>query len=166
MAVFDTITNLLGENPLLSGGGFLLAILGFAVTFFRKAIFYEYKQWREDDEKDDLEWYQKTASLARQVQRVWEGKYKEPIARGEAFSHDEVKAELGLLADQLDRHASKVSTNDVPPELVNMVYDTAQECRSTENCITGIGSNPEFEEQGKSAVKMAEELEESAEHRL
>jgi hypothetical protein len=111
-------------------------------------------------------WFEETATLARQVQRVWESKYVEPKNRGEAFSRDEVKGEMGLLADQLDRRASDVRANNVPPEIVNLVYDTAQECRSVENYITGIGSNPDFEEQGEEAAEMAEKLEQAASHRL
>lgn len=167
MSILDTIANFLTKNPLLSGGSLIIAVVGFVSVLFRKAIFYEYKRWREDTDTDKhQEWFEKTASLARHVQRIWEGKYEEPKARGEAFSYDEVKAELGLLADQLDRHASQVSREDVPPEVINMVYDTAQECRSTENCFTGIGANTKFENQGEKAVKLAEKLEEAAQHRL
>jgi hypothetical protein len=97
---------------------------------------------------------------------VWESKYVEPNERNEPYSKDEVKAEMGLLADQLDRHASNITADTAPPEFVTMVYETAQECRSVENCITGIGNNQQLEEQGEKAVKKAEELEESAKHRL
>lgn len=166
MPIFDTLIHFFNTNPFLSGGG-LLAAIGSIGVFFRKAIFYEYKRWREDDGIDEnQEWFKKTASLARHVQRIWEGKYVEAKSRKEAFSYDEVKAELGLLADQLDRHASQVSREDVAPEFINLVYDTAQECRSTENCVIGIGGNSEFENQGEKAVEMAEQLEESAQHRL
>jgi hypothetical protein len=167
MPVVDSIINLLRENIVISIVWLLLGAISFLGFFFRNAIFYEYKKWREDDgETEELKWYKNTASLARQVQRVWESKYVEPNERNEPYSKDEVKAEMGLLADQLDRHASNITADTAPPEFVTMVYETAQECRSVENCITGIGNNQQLEEQGEKAVKKAEELEESAKHRL
>lgn len=167
MAIIDSILNFVRNNLVVSSGA-VVAFLVFIGVFFRDALLYEYKRFREsgEEDEDDVGWFEGTATLARQVQRVWVSKYVEPKTRGEAFSYDEVKGEMGLLADQLDRQASDVRANDVPPEIVNLVYDTAQECRSVENCLTGIGSNPDFEEQGEEAVEMAEELEQAASHRL
>ena len=167
MAFIDSLLNFV-RNYLVVSTGALLGVLAFIGVFFRNALLYEYKRFRESGERDEDEvgWFEETATLARQVQRVWESKYVEPKSRGEAFSHDEVKGEMGLLADQLDRQASDVRANSVPPEIINLVYDTAQECRSAENCLTGIGNNPDFEEQGEEAVERAKELEQAASHRL
>ncbi|WP_248908191.1 hypothetical protein [Halocatena marina] len=166
MAILDSVLHFLRGHPLLSGVT-VMAVLVFVVVFVRYVLLYGYKRSREETTSaDGPDWQRKIVIVAKEVQWVWESKYVEPESRGEAYSIDEVKGEMGLLADKLDRNASNVTANEVPPEFVTMIYETAQKCRSVESCLTGVGQNPQFVEEGTKAVEAAEKLEKAARHHL
>lgn len=168
LVAISELLNWIIANPIAAFFAFLSLILSSIIWFMRNALFYEYKRWREQRQEDDgyTEWYNEALTLSRQVQRFWESKYVEPQSRGEAVNYDEVKGEMGLLADQLDRLATRADEEIVPPEFLNLVYRTANHCRRIERVRIGVGRNSEFEERGEEAVENADQLEEAAKRRL
>ena len=158
---FSSIINFLSGNPLLVTLGALL--LGGVGYFIKRAGFYEYKRWREADNSEQaIEWYTAARTRARHVQRLWGSKFIEPIENGDVFTHDEVKGEMRLAADQLDRLASKADEDEVSPTVVKLVRQTASKCRRVGNTRVGLGNNPHFKERGEEAVAAAETLEDAA----
>ena len=158
---------------LLSGNISLIAVLTLVfggVWYFMKRVgFYEYKRWREaansEQNEEATEWYKDTRTRARHVQRFWESKYLEPLENGDAFTHDEVKGEMRLAADQLDRLASKADEDKVAPTVVTLVRQTSTKCR-VGNTWVGMASNSHFRERGEEAVAAAETLEDAANENL
>jgi len=156
----SSISILIPESPIEWGITILLSAVAFSAILLRnilkEIIVHEYKKrWSEGNK----EWYKDAASLARQVQTTWEGQYLLPRERGDNYSFDKIKGEMGLLADQLDRHAADIESEEVEDEVYQLVRETAQECRSLEHVRTHIGKNKEFKQQGDKAEKVAERLE-------
>ncbi|CAM2927934.1 hypothetical protein HASA104033_08670 [Halobacterium salinarum] len=73
---------------------------------------------------------------------------------------------MNLFQTQLTNHAAEANGVEVDEDVVDVVEETAEACRSVYEIRTHMNVLPEFEEQGRTAKQQAAELEEKALEKL
>lgn len=132
------------------GASVLLSVVGSIVVT-------EYQLQRESsiEESEEIEnWYNKSASLAGQVQRSWARMFED--AEMAEMNLSELQSEMSLLEDQISRHATEGERLDANSDVISALDNLAEECRSVSELPLHMDSSSDFSDRSEDINEAAE----------
>lgn len=117
-----------------------------------------------EDEAEVNEWYSETASIASDVQNIWESDYERIVSdeRKGRVDYDELQRVIKLRSKQMNTHIADSSSLDVDGDVVEELEQLKDKSSALSQTITSIGSNTEFRDRGREMVEKAKNVEEVA----
>lgn len=127
----------------------------------------EYRLRRKQSVEDKAEvndWYSETASIASDVQNIWENDYERIVSdeRKGRVDYDELQRVIKLRSKQMNTHIADSSSLDVDGDVVEELEQLKDKSSALSQTITSIGSNTEFRDRGREMVEKAKNVEEVA----
>lgn len=117
-----------------------------------------------EDKAEINEWYSETASMASDVQNIWESDYERIVSdeRKGRVDYDELQRVIKLRSKQINAHIAESSSLDVDEGVVEELEQLKDKSSALSQTITSIGNNTEFRDRGREMVEKAKNVENAA----